>query len=860
MSSPASPNAAVEAPDSATQPVAEQGGRRPVRPRVKLGLALAGGGFRASLFHVGVLRRLAELDLLRRVEVLSTVSGGSIVGALYVLHLKAAMQARLIVAGEGPLCWSPVSADATPVAYGGTAHRLTRDEYVALVDRVEADLTAAVEKNLRTRLLLNPLSFFGLVVSDYSLGARMARLYERYLYRGVVDRLRDELGALTPDRRPWPARVLRPGVVPLVETRPIPDLDGGLDGFNRRESEHPMGSAVTHHVLNATTINTGGHFFFASNEVGDWYLGYARTDPAEVRRLSRFKDLLERLPAAWRLGHTPDVPGRAVAEAQGGESGYRVGGQWHPARRVRLALWLRAPRTVPGDADWGGLLGRPGVATLASASLGYLRLAKLSAWYLREGLPRGLDGGLRPWQHDLRLRRAVRDISGELADELWPGGDADPAALPPEALDFFLELYYLRSAAALDPRFYEDLGRFTLGDAVGASACFPPVFAPIMVHGLYDDAVVKRLGLTDGGVFDNVGLQPLFDEGCTDIIASDTGGVFDPRPLARSSRLALAFRLTDIFRIVLGRRQREALREYRRARRAADEAGLDLGADGGAAGAAGLRLRSLAYFHIQSPPVTVEGAVETGLDRHLLARLRTDLDAFSAVERAALVNHGYAVADAYVRRYLAVFRPPGTDVHWRPGADPAGDGAAGTPRPPHPLPLDEAACRELRVGRHRFFRPLLLGRPGPWAFLLAAAALLGVLGWRLLDGTLRVPVAAWLLSVPPASWAVAGVEWVLATWPWLGTHWPHLLLAGALLGGVGALAAGAVRYRLEPGSLFVNPRRRRARATFAKWGVLLARGFLLFPVAVAVVAVVCLVALVSQTLFLLARLGRQEER
>src|SRR5215472_14107545 len=37
----------------------------------KLGLALSGGGFRASLFHVGVLARLAELDLLRHVEVLS---------------------------------------------------------------------------------------------------------------------------------------------------------------------------------------------------------------------------------------------------------------------------------------------------------------------------------------------------------------------------------------------------------------------------------------------------------------------------------------------------------------------------------------------------------------------------------------------------------------------------------------------------------------------------------------------------------------------------------------------------------------------------------------------------------------------
>ena len=30
-----------------------------------LGLALSGGGFRASLFHIGVLARLAELDLLR---------------------------------------------------------------------------------------------------------------------------------------------------------------------------------------------------------------------------------------------------------------------------------------------------------------------------------------------------------------------------------------------------------------------------------------------------------------------------------------------------------------------------------------------------------------------------------------------------------------------------------------------------------------------------------------------------------------------------------------------------------------------------------------------------------------------------
>ncbi|MCP5055939.1 MAG: hypothetical protein GY937_04345 [bacterium] len=52
----------------------------------KIGLALSGGGFRASAFHMGVLRRLDELAILDKIDVVSTVSGGSIVGAYYVLR------------------------------------------------------------------------------------------------------------------------------------------------------------------------------------------------------------------------------------------------------------------------------------------------------------------------------------------------------------------------------------------------------------------------------------------------------------------------------------------------------------------------------------------------------------------------------------------------------------------------------------------------------------------------------------------------------------------------------------------------------------------------------------------------------
>lgn len=48
-----------------------------------LGLALSGGGFRATLYHLGSLWRLNELGLLRRLNIITSVSGGSIIsGAL----------------------------------------------------------------------------------------------------------------------------------------------------------------------------------------------------------------------------------------------------------------------------------------------------------------------------------------------------------------------------------------------------------------------------------------------------------------------------------------------------------------------------------------------------------------------------------------------------------------------------------------------------------------------------------------------------------------------------------------------------------------------------------------------------------
>ena len=48
---------------------------------MQLGLALSGGGFRATLFHLGVVRALLDRGLLRHVRHITSVSGGSILAA-----------------------------------------------------------------------------------------------------------------------------------------------------------------------------------------------------------------------------------------------------------------------------------------------------------------------------------------------------------------------------------------------------------------------------------------------------------------------------------------------------------------------------------------------------------------------------------------------------------------------------------------------------------------------------------------------------------------------------------------------------------------------------------------------------------
>jgi NTE family protein len=84
---------------------------------MEIGLALSGGGIRAAVFHLGVLRRLADENLLESVAQLSTVSGGSLAIAAVVSKAK--------------MSW-PSSTDYRGSLYSELRHLLTTVDLFSL--------------------------------------------------------------------------------------------------------------------------------------------------------------------------------------------------------------------------------------------------------------------------------------------------------------------------------------------------------------------------------------------------------------------------------------------------------------------------------------------------------------------------------------------------------------------------------------------------------------------------------------------------------------------------------------------------------------------------------------------------------
>jgi predicted acylesterase/phospholipase RssA len=621
--------------------------------RNKLGLALAGGGFRASLFHLGVLRRMAELDLLRSVEVLSTVSGGSIIGALYILLLKN--------------------------KFSEIGPSLSQKHYEAIIEKLDNILVAGIKENLRTRLFMNPFELLRVLVSSYSLGKRMSRLYERYLYSSVVDKSQCVS---------WWSRLMRPGKTLLKDVLMLQGkVDGGIECYNRK-AVASKGSVITSLVMNATSLNSGVPFRFSSVEIGDTRLGFLRYDETQElqkrKRLLDFdlKDLQDSLKKA---PNSDKLAIKAIA---------------YDRRTVSLVEWWKRIKTADKNRnpppEWSSLYkvdGFPGC--ILSTEFGLLRDVKLAAWYVRIGSNKQpqVTGGLTPPEHMDLFWAGLRKIYYEQAVDPEKGFRNNPSLID-LLLDFILELYYLRSAEVMSKKIKEHWNSLSLGEAVGASACFPPLFAPYITHDFYDDWHVSRLGLTDGGVYDNVGLTTLFAERCNYIIASDTGGLFVAKRQSSGGRIGMSGRIVQILMNDVAETQREVMRGRSDAAKRIED--LVKAHHAPTAALTCKDLLGLAFFHIESPSILGAGLMPH-IDRKLLALLRTDLDGFGDVEIAALVNHGYDTADQYIRRYLA--------------GSPYENGAFWNQPPKLPKDINrspEEINKILRVGKYRFFRALQL--------------------------------------------------------------------------------------------------------------------------------------------------------
>jgi NTE family protein len=185
---------------------------------------------------------------------------------------------------------------------------------------------------------------------------------------------------------------------------------------------------------------------------------------------------------------------------------------------------------------------------------------------------------------------------------------------------------------------------------MAASSCFPPVFAPIRagIPGkLYNnrgdregtrsdqDRKRRRIWLTDGGVFDNLATEPVWKNHRV-VLVSDAGSALSYR-----SGCGPIWQLTRYTPIIQDQaaavRKRWLIHSYKQ------------------------KVYAGAYWGISSATSSYVKNPGYGFSKELatevIARVRTDLDAFSSQEIAVLERHGYEIADMAIRTHAPEIAP-----------------------------------------------------------------------------------------------------------------------------------------------------------------------------------------------------------
>ena len=129
----------------------------------KIALALSGGGFRATFFHLGVVRCLRDYDLLKDVEQIVSVSGGSVLAPHMLLN------------------WN---------SYSGTGKEF---------DKISEQLRGVAQCDLRGKCLRWLLWQRFLMGFAGNASSNAERLYDKFLFR---DKTIDELNGKVSEKAP----------------------------------------------------------------------------------------------------------------------------------------------------------------------------------------------------------------------------------------------------------------------------------------------------------------------------------------------------------------------------------------------------------------------------------------------------------------------------------------------------------------------------------------------------------------------------------------------------------------------------------------------------------------------------------
>jgi predicted acylesterase/phospholipase RssA len=346
--------------------------------RGRVGLALSGGGFRASYFHLGVLARLADVDALRGVEVLSTVSGGSIVGAHYYLLLRDLLQTK---------------GDA----------RIDRSDYVALVQRLCDDFHKGVERNIRMRTLSSLLVNFRMIVTrTYTRSARLGELYEQELYRGIGN------DAVSGDEHRLEHMVVKPRESRGVTFKPK------FENWIRRAKVPVL-------LLNATSLNSGHNWQFTARWMGEppGLVG------EEVDTITRYRRLWYDQAPTEALRNYPLGKAVAASSCVPGLFDPLVLDGLYPGRTVRLV-----DGGVHDNQGVGGLLNEGCTIILCSDASGQMADVERpgdSSWAVPLRCSTVLQGRVRVAQYqDLKGRLDSRSLKGLLFLHLRKGLESHP--------------------------------------------------------------------------------------------------------------------------------------------------------------------------------------------------------------------------------------------------------------------------------------------------------------------------------------------------------------------------------------------------------------------------------------------------